>query len=95
VFVREGEAGDRFYLVASGKARVSVNGHEVARLDEGDFFGEIALLRNVPRTATVAALTELELYALERDDFLSAVAANPESAVAAEGLVRTRLAGAG
>lgn len=95
VFVREGEAGDRFYLVASGKARVSVNGHEVARLDEGDFFGEIALLRNVPRTATVAALTELELYALERDDFLSAVAANPESAVAAERLVRTRLAGAG
>jgi hypothetical protein len=95
VLVRQGDPGDRFYLVASGTARVSVDGREVARLGEGDFFGEIALLRDVPRTATVSALTELELYALERDDFLSAVAANPESALAAEGVVRTRLAGAG
>jgi hypothetical protein len=71
--VRVGEAGDRFYLVAEGELAVDVAGAEPRRLGPGDYFGEIALLHDVPRTATVTALAKTELRALERDDFLSAV----------------------
>jgi hypothetical protein len=72
--VREGEQGDRFYVVADGDLQVSV--HELLRphhLGRGDGFGEIALLRSVPRTATVTAVTEARLLALESADFLAAV----------------------
>jgi MFS family permease len=80
VVVRAGEAGDRFYIVGKGELEITNGASGVART--GDFFGEIALLRDVPRTATVRAATEAELYALERDDFLAAVT---HSAVRATG----------
>jgi CRP-like cAMP-binding protein len=55
------------------------------------FFGEIALVRDVPRTATVRAVSDLELYTLERDDFIAAVTGHAPSAEAADAVVATRL----
>lgn len=92
VVVGEGDVGDRFYVVSSGRAEVTVRGEPVAELDAGDFFGEIALLRDVPRTATVRALDPLELLALEREDFLAAVTGHSGSNEAAEAIVGARVA---
>jgi MFS family permease len=90
--VRRGDSGDRFYLVAEGHLAVSDDGAELSTLHAGDYFGEIALLRDVPRTATVTAKTDTVLYALEREDFLAAVTGHPASAEAAESVVSARLA---
>lgn len=90
VVVRAGETGDRFYVVSDGELEI-VNGiHEHAR--RGDFFGEIALLRDVPRTATVRAIAPSELYALSRDDFLAAVTGHSGVRAAGEAVVEERLA---
>jgi MFS family permease len=91
--IREGDAGDRFYLIGSGEVDVSSDGSPVATLGPGEYFGEIALLRDVPRTATVRTKSDARLYALERDEFLSAVTGHPESAEAADAVVASRLAG--
>jgi MFS family permease len=90
--VREGERGDRFYLVAAGDLDVSVDGSAVRTLHAGDHFGEIALLREVPRTATVTARSEADLYVLDQDEFISAVTGHATSAKAAEAVVSQRLA---
>src|SRR5512133_1940825 len=89
--VRQGEAGDRFYLVEQGTLDVSVDGRPGQRLGPGDSFGEIALLRDVPRTATVTARSDTVLYALERNEFLSAVTGFGPSLSAAEGVIGMRL----
>ncbi len=73
----EGDAGDRFQLVRAGRAAVHVRGVERRVLGPGDGFGEIALLREVPRTATVTALTDLSTASLDRSRFLAALAATP------------------
>jgi hypothetical protein len=89
--ITQGEAGDRFYVIRGGHAAVEVDGVETGELGPGDFFGEIALLRDVPRTATVRALDALDLYALERDDFLAAVTGYAPSRAAADSIVAQRL----
>jgi MFS family permease len=89
--VVEGERGDDFYVIADGRAAVEAGGSEVGALEAGDFFGEIALLRDVPRTATVRALTPLRVLALERDIFLATVTGDPASAAAAGSIVAARL----
>jgi hypothetical protein len=92
VVVREGGRGDLFYVVTQGTAAVSVEGTSRPALGPGDGFGEIALLRDVPRTATVTATGPLEVLTLDRDRFLSALAANQVSTEHAESLAQQRLA---
>jgi MFS family permease len=87
----QGDRGDRFYVVADGTATVEIDGAETRTLERGDFFGEIALLRDVPRTGTVRAVGELRLYALERDDFVGAVTGHGPSHDAAEAVITARL----
>ena len=89
--VTQGAVGDRFYVIRSGRATVEVDGAETGALAPGDFFGEIALLHDVPRTATVRALDELELFALERVEFLAAVTGYAPSRAAADSIVAARL----
>jgi MFS family permease len=84
--VREGEPGDRFYVVEKGQ--VSILGRTFG---PGAGFGEIALLRDVPRTATAMAVTDVELVALEREPFVAAVTGHAPSAAAADTLVAARL----
>lgn len=93
VIVREGDAGDRFYIVADGELEVAQEGARISELGPGGYFGEIALLRDTTRTATVTARTDTTLYALDREDFLAAVTGHPQSAEAAESVMSARLAG--
>jgi CRP-like cAMP-binding protein len=91
VVFREGDHGNRFYVIVEGEAAVEIDGRGVRVLGAGDFFGEVALLRDVPRTATVRALTPLQLAALERDMFLATVTGHPGSAEAAGSIVAAHL----
>jgi MFS family permease len=91
VIVRQGESGDRFYLIEAGTVEVAVDGRPGNELGPGESFGEIALLRDVPRTATVTARTDAVLYALERDAFVPAVTGSGPSLSAAEGVIGMRL----
>jgi MFS family permease len=91
VFVREGEHGERFYLVGSGRVAVSVQGRQVAELGPGDGFGEIALLRDGIRTSTVTATEPLTLLALDRERFLAAVTGSPQAQLAAEDMAAERI----
>jgi len=91
VIIREGEPGERFYIIAAGRARASKDGEQLREMGAGESFGEIALLRRVPRTATVTAISHLEARTLAREEFLAAVTGNPESVERAEEVVSTRL----
>jgi MFS family permease len=93
IIVREGDPGDRFYIVAEGEVEITAEGEPISGLEAGGYFGEIALLRDVPRTATVVAKTPVVLYALDREDFLAAVTSHAPSEQAAEEVVSARLAG--
>jgi MFS family permease len=89
---RQGDVGDRFYIVASGEVEVVSDGQVVAVTGPGGYFGEIALLRDVPRTATIRAKADVELLALDRDDFIAAVTGHAASVEAADSVIATRLA---
>jgi MFS family permease len=94
VVIRAGDLGDRFYIVGDGELDVSAEGlHTAAR--QADYFGEIALLRDVPRTATVKALVDTRLYALRRDDFLAAVTGHEAAHAAGEAIAEERLSRTG
>jgi Cyclic nucleotide-binding domain/Major Facilitator Superfamily len=87
----QGDAGDRFFVIADGEADVIASGRHVARLSRGAGFGEIALMYDVPRTATVAARTDLHLYSLDREPFLLALTGQATVARSAHELARARL----
>ena len=89
--IEQGGAGDRFYLVDSGEIEVVHEGRHVATLGAGDYFGEIALLHDVPRVATCVAKTDVALYTLEREPFVAAVSGDLRSATHAEDVARARL----
>jgi CRP-like cAMP-binding protein len=89
--VVEGERGEDFYVILNGDVEVHADGKPPQVLRRGDSFGEIALLRDVPRTATVTALSPVDLLTIDRGDFLAAVTGNPESAAAAHAVAAARL----
>jgi putative peptide zinc metalloprotease protein len=74
--VRQGEPGDRFYLIARGGFEVRVDDQPMVHLGRGDFFGERALLQRVPRAATVTAMEPGQVFVLERSDFESLLASD-------------------
>jgi len=88
--MREGDAGDRFSIVERGALDVVRDGRTIARLGPGEGVGEIALLRNVPRTATVRAASPAVVAFLERDVFLEAVTGHPASLATAEEVIARR-----
>ena len=90
--VAQGEAGDAYWLIAEGSAEVVRDGQTLRLLGPGDGFGEIALLEDRPRTASVVATGAVELQRLPRETFLDAVGGTPASARAADRLVTDRLA---
>jgi MFS family permease len=92
VLMREGEPGDRFYAVADGELDVTIAGAHVSTQRRGDGVGEIALLRNVPRTATVTTATAVTLYALDSSTFLTAVTGHPGTQAASALVAEARLA---
>jgi MFS family permease len=92
VVVTEGEPGDMFYVIESGRLDARSDGSVLSTMGPGDSFGEIALLRDVPRTASVVATEHSVLHAMERDDFLAAMTGDPEVRGRAEVVAARRLA---
>ena len=93
--IQQGETGDCWYVIVDGSVDVLHDGAPVARLGRGDNFGEIALLRNVRRTASVVAREPLTAYRLDRSTFLAAVTGDALSIQAADNLVGERLTALG
>ena len=91
VVVRAGDRGDRFYIVGDGEFQIDAAGRR-ASAQRGDYFGEIALLHDVPRTATVRAASDSQLFALQRDDFLNAVTGHSAAHAAGKAVAEERLA---
>jgi MFS family permease len=91
VVISAGDVGDRFYIVGDGELDIEASGrHTTAH--SADYFGEIALLRDVPRTATVTATTDSHLFGLEREDFLTAVTGHSVAHAAGHEVAESRLA---
>ena len=90
--ITEGEHGDRFYIVITGRVRVGVEGRDAGEVGPGGSFGEIALIRDVPRTATVVATEPTELLAIRREPFLEALTGQARSRALAADVIEERLA---
>jgi putative ABC transport system ATP-binding protein len=76
VIIRQGDIGEEFFLISDGTVEVMREGHDVAGLGAGDFFGEGALITGEPRNATVVANDDLDTYVLGKPDFRAAIAAS-------------------
>src|SRR5262249_30622209 len=92
VLIRQGENGDAYYAIAAGQLDVFQDGHFVRQCGRGEGVGEIALLRAVPRTATVTAHTDATVYQLAREPFLTAVLGHAATQRQALGIAEARLA---
>ena len=90
--IRQGDPGDKFYVIDEGTVDVLTDGNLLARDAAGDCVGEIALLRDQPRTATVRATAPLRVVVLERSDFLEGVSAHGRSMREATSLADARSA---
>ena len=80
VIIKQGEVGDKFYLIGAGDFGIIIKGKKVAEVSDGEFFGEMALVTDLPRTATVTALTDGELFILYKKDFKKILLTNPKIA---------------
>jgi len=89
--LEEGDTGDRLYIVDEGEVEVSIGGRPVQRQGPGEFFGEIALLLAVPRTATVTAVSDVALFALERWLFLEVLTGHSQVREGAAAVADQRL----
>ena len=89
--VTQGEEGDRYYAIAEGELEVLVDGARVNMLGRGDGFGEIALLHDVTRTATVSALSPVKLYSLEKEPFLEVLTGHPAAHANAHAIAAERM----
>ena len=76
VIIRQGDAGEEFFLISDGTVEVMREGHDVASLGAGDFFGEASLITGEPRNATVVAKDNLDTYVLGEADFRAAIEAS-------------------
>lgn len=96
VLAQEGEEGDHFFIIESGAVEVNQSGHDepVAALGSGDFFGEISLLSNVPRTATVTTTAESTLLTLNRQDFKDVMVHDFLAGIRLEKIAQQRAQGA-
>jgi ATP-binding cassette, subfamily B, bacterial len=95
VIVREGDPGDRLYILSQGHVEVVAEGaagrsRRLAELRDGDYFGEVALLRSTPRMASVRGLSPTSALVLARQPFLALLAENPELKAAFEASVEAR-----
>lgn len=92
VVIQQGDRGDAFYVVDTGSLTVDVDGvRRGTTLEQGDGFGEIALLQDVPRTATITAVDEVGLLRIERDDFLAAITGSPDGRLIADEVSQAHL----
>ena len=94
---QEGDAGDKFYLIVHGSVRVTTTGpageiRELAICQDGDYFGEIALLQDIPRTATVRTQSTSVLLSLQRDQFRQLIETAPDLHQALQATMAERLA---
>jgi MFS family permease len=92
VLIRQGDPGDAYYAIAAGELDARQDGHFLRRCGRGEGVGEIALLRAIPRTATVVAHTTATVYKLDRDPFLTAVLGHAPTQRQADRIADTRLA---
>ena len=90
IVIRQGDAGERFYVIESGAAEVDVDGVRVATFSTGASFGEIALLHDVPRTATVRTIAPSRILAVDRHHFLLVLGDEPKSMFEAERVATDR-----
>ena len=90
--ITQGDHGDAFYVVQSGRLSVSIDGERLDHeIHDGEGFGEIALLRDVPRTATVTAIEACRLVRIARDEFLAAVTGSADGHVIADQVAAAHL----
>ena len=89
--IAEGEVGDSYYVIGRGDFHVRREGRDLGLRGRGDGVGEIALLRDIPRTATITAETDATVYVLDRESFLTAVTGHDRTRDTADVIVEQRL----